>query len=126
MRGLEPRGKNHSTDSSSVGGRPMKAELNGEHLQGADGDGCLGTVKDRPAKFKWRERDDIVAMLKAMWHEGVAASDIAAALTAAAGHPISFNAVIGKADRLGLPVHKNAPGHQKPNRKRKPYIRVKD
>jgi hypothetical protein len=49
MRGHEPGGKNQSTEGSSVGGRPMKAELNGEQLQGANGDGCLGTVKDRPA-----------------------------------------------------------------------------
>jgi hypothetical protein len=51
MRGLEPRGKNQSTDSSGVGDGPMKAELNGEQPQDAGGDGCLGTVKDRPAVF---------------------------------------------------------------------------
>ena len=49
MRGLEPGGKNHSTDSTGVGGRPMKAELKGELPEGADGDGCLGQAKDRPA-----------------------------------------------------------------------------
>lgn len=49
MRGHEPGGKNHSTDSSGVGGCPMKAELNGELPQEADGDGCLGSVQDRPA-----------------------------------------------------------------------------
>lgn len=51
MRGHEPGGKNQSTDGSSVGDRPMKEGLNGEQLHGADGDGCHGTVKDRPATF---------------------------------------------------------------------------
>jgi hypothetical protein len=51
LRGHEPGGKNHSTDSSGVGDCPMKAELNGELPQEADGDGCLGQVKDQPANI---------------------------------------------------------------------------
>ena len=50
MRGLEPGGKNHSTERD----RPKVENAQGVPsgiTVSANGDGCLGTVKDRPAVF---------------------------------------------------------------------------
>lgn len=60
MSGQEPGGKNHSTDGSGAGSSPTKAELNGEHPQGADGDGCLGAVQDRPSYDYEDHIDDVL------------------------------------------------------------------
>lgn len=49
--------------------------------------------------YSWPEES--VALLRKLWLEGHAASDIARQI----GHGVNKNAVIGKAARLGLPGH---------------------
>lgn len=55
-----------------------------------------------PSNFNWT--DENIATLKVMWAEGKSAATIAAHL-----HGVSRSAVIGKAARLGLKKHVNAP-----------------
>lgn len=55
-------------------------------------------------------------LLETGWIYGDNCADIAAAITIATGHPVSRCAVIGKADRMGMPRHPLAiaPTPQKP------------
>lgn len=48
MRGLEPRGKNHSTERDCPKVENASSVPSGTTVS-ANGDGCLGLVKDQPA-----------------------------------------------------------------------------
>jgi len=66
------------------------------------------------------DRDDKEALVEASWRAGHSAREIAAALVERFGGMVTRNAVVGKAHRLGLPLHQSAHSwrFQKPGRKR--------
>lgn len=51
-----------------------------------------------------------VDMLTTAWKAGHSAREIAAALAAQSGLPVTRNMVVSKAHRLGLPMHQDAHG----------------